>query len=613
MNNDVIGLGADAIEANSVIRERISRAKTVIKNELDDYGRRAKALRDISKAKAVAERRNDRKMNDKTEACLRAVSHEYDDCYRAASECNDRLCRYISVLEKDWNKLIMQVGILDSKSAPREQNEFHKFKKFLDAEKGKCDDLLMSEGIELGNYTKATVVESVIPDPVYKAPASPLPDPVPAAAPVAEVVEPVAEDTEEKHEASAEPKHVTVAPVTIDISDYVDRAVRQTVDKMAALVDRRIEEYFKNYKPVVSDELVEKIVEQIVAKMPAVDTPAAVSVSEAVVNVAEAAPKEELVIPVPTEESPKVEAAPESAEAPKTEEAPKVEAAPESAEAPKTEEAPEVEAAPESAEAPKTEEAPEVEAAPESAEAPKIEEAPEVEAAPVTEEPKISLDAECAAIAAKIADDEKFLIDKLIGIIGQIKGLNANMADVAAAYSEIESRFREIAEMQRVTNDMQRHTLREQQGIQVSQRVINKDQLAVAEEQMVLSDAQKKSTEEQKRVSAAQDMVAENQKAVAETQVSIEEAMKQVLGDQKRIIAAQQQIIGETEKQIEMNTKIAEHQAQIGEEQKSMLSSQKAVLKDQKSAADRQRETADAQRGLMEEVKQIMKARPKVK
>ena len=593
MNNDVINLATDTIEANSVIRERITRAKTVIKNELDDYGRRAKALKDISKAKGVAQRRNDRKMSDKSEACLRAVTNEYDTCYRAASECHARLSRYISVIERDWNKLILQVGILDSKSAPREQNEFHKYKKSLAVEKGRYDEWLMNEGIQFADSERAVPELPHMPEPVYKTPVATV-TPAVQEAPATPDAQPSADIAKPQKEGE---RKVSIAPITIDISDYVDRAVRQTVDKMAALVDRRIEEYLKNYKPAVPDELVEKIVKAVMESVPA-----APKKTEAAVNVAEAHPRAEISVPVETV-VPKAEPTPEA------ETAPKAEATPEAETAPKVEATPEAEAAPKAEATPEAEAAPKAEPTPEAETAPKAEPTPEAETAPKAED--ISLIAECETIAAKICDDEKFLIDKLIAIIEQMKGLNVDMAGVAAAYTEIESKFREIAEMQRVTNDMQRHTLREQQGIQVNQRVINKDQLSVTEEQMVLADTQKKATEEQKRVIAAAENIAENQRAVAETQGSIEEVMKAVLQEQKRIIAAQQQIVGENAKQLDVNSKIAEQQAELGEEQKNMLSSQKAILKDQKSAAERQRETAEAQRTLMDELRQNSKLRPK--
>ena len=574
-----MNLDTEGIEANSVIRERIARAKNIINNELEEYSRRARSLRDISRAKASAERRHERKLSDKTAACLHAVSREYDECYRNTSECHARLARYISIVEKDWNKLILQVGILDSKSAPKEQNEFHKFKRHIDLKKGASDDMLRQEGIELGNYTRATAVPvshdgEDKPEPVCAKPVSSadLPDPVPAS--TSETPR-LIEETKEAAVSPAEPqsREVSIAPVTIDISSYVERAVHQTVDKMASLVDRRIEEYFRNYQPTPSDELVAKIVDAVIAAIP-----------RSVVTAPEAA------------EAPKAETAPVAAEAPKTE------TAPEAAEAPKAE------TAPEAAEAPKAE------TAPVSSE--KCESAPASEITVPVGAPELhigEISAECEALAAKIADDERYLLDKLIAMLEEIKTLGNDMAGVAAAFTEIESRFREIAEQQRVTNDMQRHTLREQQGIQVSQRVINKDQLTVAEEQLGITDAQKKAIDEQARVAAAQTAVAESQGAVAGTQTSIEEAMRAVIAEQKRIIAAQQQIVNENARLAEAHRRIADQQSEISEEQKGLLASQRGVLKDQKSAAERQRETAEAQRTVMEEVREIMKSRPKTK
>ncbi len=215
---------------------------------------------------------------------------------------------------------------------------------------------------------------------------------------------------------------------------------------------------------------------------------------------------------------------------------------------------------------------------------------------------------EAAQLQSKIADDEKFLADKLVSIVEVLKGLNTAMATVTAAYADLDAKFKRAVDLQKKTNDMMRHTLREQQGIQVTQRVINQDQLEILEAQEAMAETQKAAVEEQAALTEAQAALAEKQSAVLETQKSLDEAMKGVMKEQKKVINAQAALTAESAKQVEAQAAIKDQQAAIADEQKGMLAALKQTLKDQKATAARLAEAAELQRGTLDDVKEILKS-----
>ncbi len=214
---------------------------------------------------------------------------------------------------------------------------------------------------------------------------------------------------------------------------------------------------------------------------------------------------------------------------------------------------------------------------------------------------------EIVALTGKVADDEKALLEKLTGIVEILKKLNTDMASISAAYNLMDAKNREIIELQKESNDMQRHTLREQQGVQVNQRVVNTDQLKITEAQVAMISAQKKAAEEQARLLSRQTTVSETQRAVLDTQASLEEAMKAVIAEQKKIIAEQQQIIAENERQLAQAASVAASQAEVAASQKELSSTQRQIARDQRAVADKQRETVDVQRTLTDDVRDVLK------
>lgn len=450
MNNKILNLGAQGLEANNAIRERISQSRAVIKKDLSDYAEQVKELKIAEKNKSDASKKYEKKQNLKNETRFNEALNTYKSAYSAALITLNELTEYIAALEKDWNKLIFQISILDVKSAPKEQNEFGKFKKIYETELNAFREELELRNIEL---TPTVKPQLEVAEPIYEtAESNGYLENVPRVyEPKEEKLQPAYEKAESINLSTKESDHagVSLAPISIDISSYVERAVNQAMEKMSSALDSRIDEYLKAYS---------------------------------------------LKIGVGG-----------------------------------------------------------------------------------------GISAETANLQSKIADDEKFLLDKLVGIVEVLKKLNTEIATLSSSYSELDSKVREISELQKETNDMQRHTLREQQGVQVNQRIVNKDQLAIAEEQMRLTDGQKVAADEQKRISSSQSAVAENQKAILETQSSIEEAMKALMQEQKRIISSHQQIVAENAKQLEAHKLIGEKQNEIAEEQKAVLAEQKLRLKEQKA------------------------------
>ena len=469
----------ERLEQNDELKARIAKTKPLIRAELGVYAQLVRALKDADRKKTDAEKRCERRTNDKNAASLGAAVKIYDEAFAKASASATKLVQLISDVERDWGQLVWQIGILDSKAAPRENGDLEKYMRGVYAEKKKTDDLLQESGITLD------VKEPTAPQPEGDAAASAaLVDEAPEAATVNTAAEPVCDAAAEPEAVKTEEAPKTEVarssePLKIDISSHVERVVGIAMDKLAGALEKRIESYFATYVPQIPE--------------------GAVSAGGA------------------------------------------------------------------------------------------------------------ALDAETVSLASKIADDEKALLEKLVGIVEVLKQLNTDMTAVSAAYSLIEAKNREIIEMQKENTDMQRHTLREQQGVQVNQRVVNTDQLKITEAQVAFMATQKKSADEQASLISAQNAMLESQRAVLETQASLEEAMKAVIAEQKRIIVEQQKIIAENTKQLEAGRAITQTQLEVLDSQRELGAQQRQIAKDQRATADKQKETLDVQKGITDTVRDVLK------
>ena len=473
-----------SLEQNDSIRSRIAETKSLIRAELTAYSQAVKSLKDAAKKKIDAERRYDRRQNDKNAAAAAEAASSYGIIYEKAAESLSRLEKLLASVESDWEQLIWQIGILDARSAPRELSEFERYKRTVYSEKKRTDDQLAEAGITLTvSDDKALVTISV------GASANAADDTAQNTAAAEEEPATEPESTAATVQSSTVPTQARAAvgtePVRIDISSHVERVVGIAMDKLAGALEKRIDSYFATYVPNIPEGL--------------------------------------------------------------------------------------------------------------------------GGAAGGT------MGTQTAALAEKIADDERVLLDKLVGIVEVLKKLNTDMAAISAAYALVDAKNKEIIELQKESNDMQRHTLREQQGVQVNQRVVNTDQLKITEAQVSMISMQKKAAEDQARALSSQTSIAQSQRAVLETQASIEEAMQAVIAEQKKIIEAQQAIIAENARQIEASGTVAASQAEVLTSQKELMASQRQIARDQRTVADKQRETADLQTAVTADVKDILKDARSVK
>ena len=96
-----------------------------------------------------------------------------------------------------------------------------------------------------------------------------------------------------------------------------------------------------------------------------------------------------------------------------------------------------------------------------------------------------------AELGKHVLEEEQYIFEKLTAMCEQLKTLLNGIADMSAAYLEIAAKQKEVAELQKQTNDMQRHTMREQQGVQVNQKLVNKEQIDLVTEQSLVLDFQR--------------------------------------------------------------------------------------------------------------------------
>ena len=71
--------------SNDVLRERIKNAKALIKSEISTYSTLAKNLKDAAKKKSDADRKYEKKQNEKNSAALGEATAAYDGAYAKAS------------------------------------------------------------------------------------------------------------------------------------------------------------------------------------------------------------------------------------------------------------------------------------------------------------------------------------------------------------------------------------------------------------------------------------------------------------------------------------------------------------------------------------------------
>ncbi len=211
-------------------------------------------------------------------------------------------------------------------------------------------------------------------------------------------------------------------------------------------------------------------------------------------------------------------------------------------------------------------------------------------------------------LAEQVSDDENFIMNKLTDMLENIKTLNEKMVELSAAQMEIAEKQQQVVDLQRQTNDVQRYTLREQEGIQVNQKVIGKDQIAVIEKQAVIAEEQKNIAGIQAEIIEAQKVTAADQKAILDSQTAIEGDMKAMLKEQENFNNNQREILKGSAQNYDIQQEIASLQVEITNAQKDVIGNQKQILRDQKAVSEKQKANGDMQNEVNEELKNVSKA-----
>ena len=196
-------------------------------------------------------------------------------------------------------------------------------------------------------------------------------------------------------------------------------------------------------------------------------------------------------------------------------------------------------------------------------------------------------------LEAHILEEEQHIFEKLKSLLENIQITVEGLSELTALSMTNAAKQKEIAELQRQVNDAQRFTLREQQGIQVNQKVISEDQTDLAGKQAMAQEAQKNALEAQSAVDEAFKSVLDTQLAVSESQKALEAAMMEVVNSQKELLTAQQEIIKASDKQRDLQMGVREKQSEIYEAEKAFLADQRQLLKDHKAIKERQKAIAE--------------------
>lgn len=158
----------------------------------------------------------------------------------------------------------------------------------------------------------------------------------------------------------------------------------------------------------------------------------------------------------------------------------------------------------------------------------------------VTVEKESSGNAELTANAEKIADTVSQLIEAEEHIIEKLKGMCTSVAEmlerltaISENYHNVAIKEKQLAELGKQINDMQRRTTRDQQGVQVNQKLVTDEQLGIVA-------AQKLAFENHKALAAIE-------KEISLVQEEIFASQKETLPEVKKILKEQKQAVKKAE------------------------------------------------------------------
>ena len=179
-----------------------------------------------------------------------------------------------------------------------------------------------------------------------------------------------------------------------------------------------------------------------------------------------------------------------------------------------------------------------------------------------------------AGVLENVIAEECGVVEKMKSLCESISALIVELGALSAECKTIADKQKELGELQKQINDIQRHNVREQQGVQVNQRL-------VSEEQIELIAAQTLIAESQKELAERQNSVAEAQKAAQAAEGQITDAIAAVTDTNAKILEKHQQLAASAEKQNAVLGELSERSRELLAEQRTVLSASKKLIKEQ--------------------------------
>lgn len=187
-------------------------------------------------------------------------------------------------------------------------------------------------------------------------------------------------------------------------------------------------------------------------------------------------------------------------------------------------------------------------------------------------------------LQGEVLAKEQEIYNKLKAMGDEIAAMLEALDTLTASQTAISGKQKDLNGMQKQTNDTLRRIMRDQQGIQVSLRVVNQDQAEVNAQQAAVVENQKLVVEQQQALADAQNGMIETQSAVIATQSGLNDAMKEVMHAQKEILHTQNRIAQSNAKAQDACRVLLEKQSEFTELQKAAMANQRQALRDFREA-----------------------------
>ncbi len=184
--------------------------------------------------------------------------------------------------------------------------------------------------------------------------------------------------------------------------------------------------------------------------------------------------------------------------------------------------------------------------------------------------------------------EEQHIYEKLESLSEQISALIDGIAEISGTYMTLSAKLKEVADLQKQVNDLQRQTMRDQQGIQVSQRLVNEEQVSLTATQRLIAEKQNEATAAAMAVAEAQSAIADTEEAILAANGELASIMSGFRDSAAELISGHQAMLQSMAKTLETQRAVAERQEEVASRQKETMTAQRQIQKEQRSLSERQ-------------------------